>query len=126
MGNHANIVQMGTLISAILSWPAGAIADVPVPQFAVGQPLSTAHQQLLEQGWSVSTDALNAGPKPLEAQHLQAQLPSLITCSGTGAGLCAYGYSRQGQNLKVVASSDGPLLRWQLGEAWYGEGLSQQ
>ena len=50
----------------------------------------------------------------------------MITCSGTGSGYCAYGYSRQGQNLKVVASSDGPLLRWQLGEAWYGEGLSQQ
>ena len=112
MGNHANIVQMGTLISAVLSWPAAAIADVPVPQFAVGQPLSTAHQQLLEQGWSVSTDALKAGPKRLEAQHLQTQLPSLITCSGTGAGLCAYGYSRQGSRLRLIAQPNGLLLRW--------------
>ncbi len=112
MGNHANIVQMGTLISAILSWPAAAIADVPVPQFAVGQPLSTAHQQLLEQGWSVSTDALKAGPNHLEPKHHKAQLPSLITCSGTGAGLCAYGYNRQGSALRLIAQPNGFVLRW--------------
>ena len=70
--------------------------------------------------------AKDSEPLSPRQSHLKQRIPALITCSGTGSGYCAYGYSRQGQNLKVVASSDGPLLRWQLGEAWYGEGLSQQ
>lgn len=96
------------------------------PALLVGTPMPQVHQQLLTTGWSVSSEAKDSEPLSPRQSHLKQRIPALITCSGTGSGYCAYGYSRQGQNLKVVASSDGPLLRWQLGEAWYGEGLSQQ
>ena len=112
MRNLANIFKFGTLMGALLSWPTAALAEVPVPRFSVGQPVSTAHQKLLDQGWSVSKDALKANPNHSEHQHLKAPLPSLITCSGTGEGLCAYGYSRQGKGLRLIAQPNGNLLRW--------------
>ena len=112
MHKLANIVKAGTLAGALLSWSAAALADVPIPQFSVGQPLTRAHQQLLEQGWSVSNDALTANTSHFTNQRQRAQLPSLITCSGTGQGLCAYGYRRQGQRLHLIAQPNGLLLRW--------------
>ena len=97
------------------------------PALRVGTPMPQVHQQLHHNRLGVCR-ARRKTSEPLSPRqsHLKQRIPALITCSGTGSGYCAYGYSRQGQNLKVVASSDGPLLRWQLGEAWYGEGLSQQ
>ena len=112
MHNLGNIFKLGTLLGTLLSWPAAAFADIPVPQFSVGQPVSTAHQTLLDQGWSVSNDALKANPNHSEHHQLKAPLPSLITCSGTGEGLCAYGYSRQGKRLHLIAQPNGSLLRW--------------
>ena len=112
MRNLTNIFKLGTLMGAVLSWPAAAIADIPVPRFSVGQSVTTAHQKLLDQGWSVSQDAPNANPNHSGQQHLKAPLPSLITCSGTGEGLCAYGYSRQGKELRLIAQPNGSLLRW--------------
>ena len=112
MHNLGNIVKLGTLLGTLLSWPAVAFADIPVPRFSVGQPVSTAHQKLLDQGWSVSNDALKANTNHSEHHQLKAPLPSLITCSGTGEGLCAYGYSRQGKRLRLIAQPNGSLLRW--------------
>ena len=106
------LVKIGALMGALLSWPAAALADVQVPQFQVGQPLTTAHQQLLGQGWSVSNQAFNVTAIHPEHWPLKAQLPSLITCSGTGQGLCAYGYSRQGQALRLIAQPNGALVHW--------------
>ena len=112
MRNLTNIFKLGTLMGAVLSWPAAAIADIAVPRFSVGQSVTTAHQKLLDQGWSVSQDAPNANPNHSGQQHHKAPLPSLITCSGTGEGLCAYGYSRQGKELRLIAQPNGSLLRW--------------
>ena len=96
------------------------------PALEVGTLMPQVHQRLLATGWNVSSEARDSEPLSPRQSYLKQRIPALITCSGTGSGYCAYGYSRQGQNLKVVASSDGPLLRWQLGEAWYGEGFFQQ
>ena len=112
MRNLTNIFKLGTLMGAVLSWPAAAIADIPVPRFSVGQSVTTAHQKLLDQGWSVSNDALKANPYNSEHHQLKAPLPSLITCSGTGEGLCAYGYSHKGKRLRLIAQPNGSLLRW--------------
>lgn len=112
MHNLGNIFKLGTLLGTLLSWPAAAFADIPVPRFSVGQPVSTAHQKLLDQGWSVSNDALNANPYNSVHHQLKAPLPSLITCSGTGEGLCAYGYNRKGKRLRLIAQPNGSLLRW--------------
>ena len=112
MYNPANLFKIGALMGALLSWPVAALADVQAPQFRVGQPLTTAHQQLLGQGWSVSNQAFNGIAIHPEHRPLKAQLPSLITCSGTGQGLCAYGYSRQGQALRLIAQPNGALVRW--------------
>ena len=112
MHNLGNIFKLGTLLGTLLSWPAAAFADIPVPRFSVGQPVSTAHQKLLDQGWSVSNDALKANLDNSVHHQLKAPLPSLITCSGTGEGLCAYGYSRQGKRLRLIAQPNGSLLRW--------------
>ena len=112
MYNPDNFFKIGALIGALLSWPVAALADVQAPQFRVGQPLTTAHQQLLGQGWSVSHQAFNGIAIHPEHRPLKAQFPSLITCSGTGQGLCAYGYSRQGQALRLIAQPNGALVRW--------------
>ena len=112
MHNLGNIFKLGTLLGTLLSWPAAAFADIPVPQFSVSQPVSTAHQKLLDQGGSVSNDALKANPNHSEHHQLIAPLPSLITCSGTGEGLCAYGYNRKGKRLRLIAQPNGSLLRW--------------
>jgi hypothetical protein len=112
MQNPDNLLKIGALIGALLSWPAAALADMQVPQFRVGQQLTTAHHQLLGQGWSVSNQAFNSIAVHPEHRHLKTQLPSLITCSGTGPGLCAYGYSRQGQALRLIAQPNGALVRW--------------
>ena len=112
MHNLGNIFKLGTLVGTLLSWPAAALADIPVPRFTVGQPVNTAHQKLLDQGWSVSNEALNANPYNSVHHQPKAPLPSLITCSGTGEGLCAYGYNRKGKRLRLIAQPNGSLLRW--------------
>ena len=112
MRNLGKIFKLATLMGAALSWPVAALAEVPVPRLSVGQPVSTAHQKLLDQGWSVSNNTLNANPYNSEHHQLKAPLPSLITCSGTGEGLCAYGYNRKGKRLRLIAQPNGSLLRW--------------
>ena len=98
------------LSSTLVLWPTAVLAEPP--GLVVGQALSSAHQQLVNQGWSISKGALSTNPNHLEDQHLTAPLPSLITCSGTGQGLCAYGYSRKGKKLRLITQPNGSLLRW--------------
>ena len=94
------------------------------PVLRVGQPLVTVHQRLLAQGWQVSLEAQEARPDDQQTLAIKKRLPSLISCSGTGAGYCAYGYSRQGEQLRLVSQGDGPLLRWQIGDSWFGSGVA--
>lgn len=110
MRNLAYACQIGSLLGALMTWSSTALAQVP--DFWEGQSLTSVHQQLINQGWSVSNEALSAEPLNPQQQRIKVRLPSLITCSGTGQGLCAYGYSRHGRNLRLVAQPDGALLRW--------------
>ncbi len=96
------------------------------PDLQVGRHVETVHQALISQGWQVSDAARRAEPLSARQRAIKAQVPSLLTCSGTGAGLCAYGYSRQGDNLRLVSQGDGELVRWQLGDDWYGAGVASR
>jgi len=95
----------------------------PVPQLQAGTPIPAVHQQLLRQGWQLSSEALQARSLDPRSRDIKRQLPSLIACSGTGAGFCAFDYVRAGERLRLVAQGAGPLLRWQLGDVWNGRGV---
>lgn len=97
---------------------------VSVPELRVGTPIPALHQQLLRQGWQLSPEAIDARPVDQRSRELKRQLPSLLACSGTGAGFCAFDYVRAGERLRLVAQGAGPLLRWQLGEVWSGRGVA--
>ena len=92
----------------------------------VGRPVETVHQALVEQGWQVYSEAKASEPLSARQRAIKAQVPSLLTCSGTGTGLCAYGYSRKGESLRLVSQGDGELVRWQLGDDWYGAGVARR
>ncbi|MFM7230106.1 MAG: hypothetical protein ACKO2F_10785 [Cyanobacteriota bacterium] len=94
-----------------------------LPPLQVGTPIPALHQQLLRQGWQLSPEALDARPIDPRSREIKRQLPSLLACSGTGAGFCAFDYVRAGERLRLVAQGAGPLLRWQLGDTWGGRGV---
>ncbi|MEB3177153.1 MAG: hypothetical protein VKJ87_06105 [Synechococcus sp.] len=96
------------------------------PNLQVGRPVAVVHQQLVQQGWRVSQEALAAKPLTARQRAIRQEVPALITCSGTGEGFCAYGYQRGRERLKLVSQGEGQLVRWQLGNAWFGAGVASR
>ena len=96
------------------------------PNLQVGRPIVAVHQQLVQQGWGVSQEAREAQPLTARQQVIRQEVPALITCSGTGEGFCTYGYQRGEETLRLVSQGEGQLVRWQLGDAWFGAGVASR
>jgi hypothetical protein len=77
---------------------------VSVPNL-YGLPIHLARRFLLEEGWVPQPAAPDAGMWPWMLE-MQAKLPEVQGCGGTGFGVCDYAYGKAGATLSVTTAGD--------------------